>query len=139
MKLGVEHLALGAAAFGGLYWLLVVRRGSQAVVSGTVTLEARVPYRLTLDAAEPVTAFPMNATMVDRQTEIRTELLKFSAYDVAFGLIPNGSGGSRYVVSFKMTPLHPLPLIIGAELDRDTKWGPKLTLSKVERLDGKNI
>lgn len=139
MKLGLEHLAVGALAAGGLYWLFTGNDNVWVVTSGTVTLLARVPYRLTLDASEPVTAHPMNATMVDRQSEIRTELLKFNAYDVAFALLPDDHDSSRYVVSFKMTPLYPIPLIIGAPLDSGTKWGPKLTLSKVERLDGKKI
>lgn len=139
MKLGLEHAAIIALFAAGGYWLFLRQPSPFAVTEGTVTLEPRVPYRLSLESTDAVTDYPMNATLVDRQNEIRTELLKFNAYDVAFAKLPEMSGGSRYVVSFRMTPAFPIPLTIGAPLDSATKWGPRLTLYKVERLDGKRF
>jgi hypothetical protein len=139
MKLGLENAAVIALCAAGGYWLFSRRPSEFAVTDGTVTLEPRVPYRLSLEASETVTDYPMNPTLVDRQNEIRTELIKFSAYDVSFARLPEAGGGSRNVVSFRMTPLFPIPLSIGAPLDNATKWGPKLTLYKVERLDGKRF
>lgn len=139
MKLGLEHAAAVALLSAGGYWLFFREPSEAVVTSGTVTLEPRVPYRLSLESSETVTDYPMNPTLVDRQNEIRTELMKLSAYDVSFARLPEAHGGSRNVVSFRMTPLFPIPLTIGSPLDSATKWGPKLTLYKVERLDGKRF
>lgn len=139
MKLGLEHAAVIALCAAGGYWLFFREPSESVVTSGTVTLEPKVPYRLSFESSETVTDYPMNATLVDRQNEIRAALVWLNAFDVSFAKLPEQGGGSRNVVSFRMTPLAPVSLTVGAPLDSTTKWGPRLSLYKVERLDGKRF
>lgn len=127
---------LTLAALGAAAWLVLGAGKSPSVItSGTVTLAARVPYRLTLETNETLSAYPMNPALVDRQSEVRTELLALSAFEVEFSKAASGQS----LVTFRMTPVFDIPLTIGSQLNPNGKWGPKLLLTKVERLDGKPI
>lgn len=126
LALGVTGAAVLASRLSG---------GPSVATSGQVMLQPRVPYRLTLESDDTFIASPMTPELQDRQNEVRTELLSLSAYDIVFERTLTG----RQHVVFQLTPLFPIPLSIGAQLSATGSWGPKLILSKVERLDGKPI
>lgn len=129
---GAEMALAGAAAVGLYVWFDSSRR-THAVTSGVARLEARVPYRLTLITDAPVSGPIPTMELQDRQTGVRGELIPFGAYDVAFATTTSG----RSTVSFTMTPPAPVPLSIGAQLSAEGEFAPGLTLTRVERLDGK--
>lgn len=102
--------------------------GARVARSGTVTLAPRVPYRLTFETDVPLAS-------VDETSALRAELLPFSPYDVAITTV----GSGRSLVSYSMLPAYPIPISIGARLSADGRYAPSLTLTAVERLDGKAI
>jgi hypothetical protein len=134
----LETMALAGAAGFGLYLLFGSDKSRSLATSGRVSLEARVPYRIELQTDAPLTSQPMTASTLDKQTTVRGELIKFSAYDIAFGRTPGRAGG-EYSVWFTMVPPAPVPFAIGAQLDEAGEFGPGLRLFSVERLDGKSI
>lgn len=118
----VFGIALGDGLFGGGLG------GASVARSGTVTLEPRVPYRLTFETDLPLAS-------VDDTSALRAELLPFSPYDVAITAV----GSDRSLVSYSMLPAYPIPISIGARLSADGRYAPSLSLVAVERLDGKAI
>lgn len=126
LALGVAGAAVVASRLSG---------GPSVASSGQVVLQPRVPYRLTLESEDTLIASPMTPELQNRQNEVRTELLSLSAYDIVF---ERTLTGTQHVV-FQLTPLFPIPLSIGAQLNSTGTWGPKLILTRVERLDGQPL
>lgn len=134
---------------GVLGWLLVAGTGfvvyhelskqrSRLATSGAVMLEAGVPYRLTYQSRDVLMMNPTNETVLGRQEDVRDELQRLGAYDVAFmkraGLI-----GGEYLVSFALTPPISTRVTVGTQLAPTGVYSTGLKLLEVERLDGKPL
>ena len=119
--LALVALALGAGVLLGRP--ATPTNGREARSAGPVVLGALRSYRLTFDAPYDLEGEEDGESVaLDRQTDVRLELLKLSAYDIAFD-------GRQ--LRFTVTPREPRTVTVGAPLS-SSATGSALVLRAVD-------
>lgn len=118
----MNAFALALAALGGA----VLFGARPRPRPGPVALAAGRSYRVVLEAPYALSGEPES---VDRQTDVRVELLPLSAYDIEF---------SGREVSFTMTPLGPRTVMTGVPVSSSAA-GSALIVQSVTEVDAPGV